>query len=180
MFKNQLNVRKMSQSRISVLAPRDVIDQESLFYAEQKGQGSTSRASFKSKKRQEKLLKYSMTDYDNRSWKGDASKKSMTGSIISRDGTGKYSGLGGLPGLNIPNTVNIPGNSPLLLDLPIDNSFEKQEVNDRNSKSFDWDNTVGRKQEGAQEEEKKSDMHFQSDKTDSVSDVSEGPAINKK
>jgi len=66
-----------------------------------------------------------MTDYDNRSWKGDASKKSMAGSIISRDGTGKYSGFGGLPGLNIPNTVGVPGNSPLLLDLPMDNSFEK-------------------------------------------------------
>ena len=73
-----------------------------------------------------------MTDYDARSWKGDASKKSFAGSIISRDGTGKYSGFNGL---NVPNTMGVPGNSPLL-DLPMDDKFSENEK--LTSKSFEW------------------------------------------
>lgn len=73
-----------------------------------------------SKKRQEKILKYSMTDYDARSWKGDRSRKSMAGSVISRDGTGKYSGFNNM---TAPNNYTLPGNSPLLLDIQIDDKF---------------------------------------------------------
>ena len=66
-------------------------------------------------------------------------------SIISRDGTGKYSGF---KDLFIPNNLTLPGNSPLLLDFPIDDKFDRfDEKEDAKAKSFDWDHTVGRKVE---------------------------------
>ena len=73
-----------------------------------------------------------MTDYDARSWQGDRSKKSIAGSIISRDGTGVYSGFAGL---TVPQNMTVPGNSPLL-DLPMDDKFTEED--DHQGKSFDF------------------------------------------
>lgn len=115
MFRNQINpgLRKLSQSRISGY---QIIDQESLFMAEKK-LGGTPKESFLKKND----MKYSMTEYDTKSW---GKKSIVTNSMISRDGTGKYTGI------NI-NLETMP--------LMIDEKFDREE---KRNQSFDIVNLI--------------------------------------